>query len=275
MYDHGFATLFLAEVYGMSPDSDVREKLAKAVRLIVSTQNAEGGWRYQPKASEADISVTICQVMALRAARNAGIYVPNETIDRCIDYVKRSQNADGGFMYMLTGGPSRFPRSAAGVVALYSAGIYEGDEITRGLEYLMQHLPAAEDFSRDTHAMYGHYYAVQAMWQAGGEHWQKWYPAVRDVLLAPAAGRRLLDGPDLPRIRHRHGLHHPADAQQLPADLPAVVHRRHHALKPRTGETADYADVADEEMLKTRAGYRANQSFIRGSPPPASSALSA
>ena len=183
MYDHGFATLLLAEIYGMSPDSEIREKLARAVRLIVATQNHEGGWRYQPKVSEADISVTICQVMALRAARNAGIFVPNETIDRCIDYVKRSQNADGGFMYMIQGGPSRFPRSAAGIVALYSAGIYEGDEIRKGLDYLMLHLPRPEDFSRDTHAMYGHYYAVQAMWQAGGEHWQKWYPAVHDVLL--------------------------------------------------------------------------------------------
>jgi hypothetical protein len=183
MYDHGFATLFLAECYGMSPDSEVRDKLAAAVKLIVSTQNPEGGWRYQPKPIEADISVTICQVMALRAARNAGIYVPNETIDRCVDYVKRSQNADGGFMYMLTGGPSRFPRSAAGVVALYSAGIYEGDEIKRGLEYLMQHQPAAEDLRTDAHWMYGQYYGVQAMWQAGGEHWQKWYPAVHDVLL--------------------------------------------------------------------------------------------
>jgi hypothetical protein len=183
MYDHGFATLFLAECYGMSPDSEIRDKLSRAVKLIVSTQNLDGGWRYQPKASEADISVTICQVMALRAARNAGIFVPNETIDRTIDYVKRSQNADGGFMYMLTGGESRFPRSAAGVVALYSAGIYEGDEIKRGLEYLAQHPPAAEDFRAHTHTMYGQYYAVQAMWQAGGEHWQKWYPAVHDVLL--------------------------------------------------------------------------------------------
>jgi hypothetical protein len=183
MYDHGFATLFLAEVYGMSPDSDIRDKLSRAVRLIVTTQNADGGWRYQPKVSEADISVTICQVMALRAARNAGIYVPNDAIDRCVDFIKRSQNADGGFMYMLAGGPSRFPRSAAGVVALFSAGIYEGDEVRRGIEYLEQHRPSLEDFSRDTHIMYGHYYAVQAMWQAGGEHWQKWYPAVHDVLL--------------------------------------------------------------------------------------------
>jgi squalene cyclase len=183
MYDHGFATLVLAEVYGMSPSQEIRDKLARAVRLIVTTQNSEGGWRYQPKVSEADISVTICQVMALRAARNAGLYVPNQTIDRCVDYVKRSQNADGGFMYMLSGGPSRFPRSAAGVVALFSAGIYEGDELRRGIEYLEQHQPAAEEFARDTHAMYGNYYAAQAMWQAGGGYFQKWYPAVQDILL--------------------------------------------------------------------------------------------
>lgn len=183
MYDHGFAMLFLAEIHGMTTDSDVREKLHRAVRLAVTTQNHEGGWRYQPKPLEADLSVTICQVMALRAARNAGLYVPNETIDRCIDYVKRSQNADGGFMYMLSGGPSKFPRSAAGVVALYSAGIYEGDEIRKGLDYISQQVPRAEDFSRDTHAMYGYYYATQAMWQAGGEHWQKWYPNIQEVLL--------------------------------------------------------------------------------------------
>ena len=96
MYGHGFATLFLAECYGMTRRGDIREKLTKAVQLIVNTQNNEGGWRYQPVRRDADISVTICQVMALRAARNAGLFVPRETIDRCTDYVKKSQNADGG-----------------------------------------------------------------------------------------------------------------------------------------------------------------------------------
>jgi hypothetical protein len=184
MYDHGFATLFLAESYGMAPEDDLRDRVARAVKLIVSSQNKEGGWRYEPRPFEADLSVTIAQVMALRAARNAGIYVPHDTIEKSIDYVKRSQNADGGFMYTLQGGPSRFPRSAAGLVALYSAGIYEGDEIKRGLEYVGKHLPTENDPNRDTHYLYGHYYAVQAMWHAGGEHWEKWYPAVRDSLVA-------------------------------------------------------------------------------------------
>ncbi len=167
--------------------AEIREKLSKAVQLIVNTQNNEGGWRYQPVRHDADISVTICQVMALRAARNAGLFVPRETIDRCTEYVKRSQNADGGFMYMIQGGQSAFPRSAAGIVALYSAGIYEGPEINKGLEYLMGFLPQANEFNRESHYFYGHYYAVQAMWHAGGEYWSKWYPAVRDALVARQA----------------------------------------------------------------------------------------
>jgi prenyltransferase beta subunit len=183
MYDHGFAALFLAEVYGMTPDDDLRDSLTRATRLIVTTQNRDGGWRYEPRPIEADISVTISQIMALRAARNAGIFVPNETVERCIDYVKRCQNPDGGFMYMLQGGPSRFPRSAAGLVALYSAGIYEGEEVERAVEYVMQHVPQKDEPLRDTHYLYGHYYAVQAMWQAGGENWERWYPAIRDTLL--------------------------------------------------------------------------------------------
>jgi len=183
MYEHGFATLYLAEVYGMSPRDDLREKLARAVDLIVRTQNAEGGWRYQPRREDADISVTICQVMALRAARNAGLRVPNETVDRCVDYVKKCQNPDGGFRYMLQGGESAFPRSAAGVVALYSAGVYEGPEIDRGLAYIDQNLPRGQAIGSDGHFFYGHYYAVQAMWQAGGERWERWYPAIRNVLI--------------------------------------------------------------------------------------------
>lgn len=185
MYGHGFATLFLAEAYGMSPREDLRDKLRAAINLIVTTQNREGGWRYQPRPNDADLSVTICQIMALRAARNAGVHVPAETVDRCTEYVRKSQNPDGGFRYMLNQSGSQFPRSAAGVVALYSAGVYEGPEIERGLIYLEGQVPApGRPGRRSGHFYYGQYYAVQAMWQAGGERWAKWYPAIRDDLLS-------------------------------------------------------------------------------------------
>src|SRR5262249_52753729 len=149
------------------------------------SQNAEGGWRYQPGSRDADVSVTICQIMALRAARNAGFFVPKVTVDRCISYVKNCQNRDGGFRYQQQGGPSQFARSAAGVVALYSAGMYQGPEIDRGLKYLMRFKPRggiAADASLQ-HYFYGHYYAAQAMWIAGQPYWQEWYPAIRDELL--------------------------------------------------------------------------------------------
>jgi hypothetical protein len=188
MYSHGFGTLFLAEAYGMSRRPELREKLERAVRLIVSCQNKEGGWRYQPQPNDADISVTICQINALRAARNAGIFVPKECVEACIKYVKDSQNTDGGFRYMLQPGTSAFPRSAAGVVALQSAGIYFGDEIDEGIGYLKQFQPDVRFGRRGrnySHYFYGHYYAAQALWIRGGDDWTTWYTAVRDELLDP------------------------------------------------------------------------------------------
>lgn len=190
MYDHGFGTLFLAEIYGMTRRDDVREKLKKATELIIRTQNAEGGWRYlAQRTRDADLSVTICQIMALRAARNAGLDVPRSTVDKTVEYVRRSQNPDGGFRYMLTPGPSAFPRSAAGIVALYNAGIYEGPEIERGLEYLLRFTPDRQ-LRKESHYFYGHYYAVQAMYQAGNRYYDRWYPAIREELVA----RSLSDG---------------------------------------------------------------------------------
>ena len=139
MYGHGFATLFLSEVYGMSdrPDIDgaVGDKLRMAVKLTCQCQNDAGGWRYQPQKSDADLSITICNIMGLRAARDAGIHVPDEVRNKCIDYVKKSQNADGGFRYQISsGGGSTFPLTAAGVVSLYSAGIYDGEQVEKALK---------------------------------------------------------------------------------------------------------------------------------------------
>ncbi|HEY7090466.1 MAG TPA: prenyltransferase/squalene oxidase repeat-containing protein [Tepidisphaeraceae bacterium] len=186
MYSHGFATLFLAEVYGMTGDENVKERLQRAVRLIQKTQNPQGGWRYMPVPYDADISVTICQVMALRAARDAGIKVEKETIDKAVQYVRNCQNPDGGFSYMIGsggGGGSAFPRSAAGVAALYYAGIFEGDDLKRGLEYVRRFKPGRNNANPNAHYFYGQYYAVQAMFLAGGDYWAEWYPAIRDELI--------------------------------------------------------------------------------------------
>ncbi len=172
MYGHGFATLFLAEVYGMTANTNpalarrTRKKLQRAVRLICQVQLNSGGWWYQPSkvaGRTSDLSVTICQTMALRAARAAGINVPQKVIDKAVDCVKRAANSDGGFSYQVpekrrARGGSAFPRSAAGVCILYGLGQYKAKETKAGLKYLMKHLPGGR--SRTGHYYYGNYYAA-------------------------------------------------------------------------------------------------------------------
>lgn len=191
MYGHGFATLFLGEVYGMTQGGGdtvlagrVYAALQRAVQLIERTQNDEGGWRYNPTPADADVSVTICQIMALRSARNAGLEVSKKVIDRAVEYVRALQNSDGGWRYQTANSPSAWPRSAAGVSSLYYAGIYEDRALNKGLAYLKATaMPGVVD-TQQYHFFYGHYYAVQAMFLAGGEHWATWWPAVRELLLS-------------------------------------------------------------------------------------------
>jgi len=223
MYGHGFATLFLCEVYGMAPQPELRDRLGQAVELIVGSQNAEGGWRYQPQPNDADVSVTVCQVMALRAARNAGIAVPRETIDLAIAYVQGCQNDDGGFRYTLAtkNQPSQFARSAAGVVALYNAGIYEGNAIESGLDYLDHFRPGKAKAGRDGFYFYAHYYAAQAMWHAGGQRWQQWYPPIRDELVA----RQRTDGSWLDSICAEYGTAMACIVLQVPNNYLPILQR--------------------------------------------------
>ena len=184
MYGHGFATLFLAEVYGMSPRDELGDTLRRAVKLIVATQNSEGGWRYAPEPSEADVSVTSCMAIALRSARNAGISVPKETIDRCVEYLQRSQTADGGFRYrLLEAAESAFPRSAAAVVALSACGVTEGETLARGRKYVGEYLDSPAFRREPEHLFYGCYYAAGAAKFAGGADWTRQFLRVRDRLL--------------------------------------------------------------------------------------------
>ena len=178
MYCHGMATLALAELWGQTGDEELRPVLKKAVNLIVRCQNPEGGWRYEPAPTGADISVTIMQVMALRAAKNAGLHVKDAVLNKAIGYIKSCHNEfTGGFSYMPGLGGSGFARTAAGLCVLFLSGKYKASEIPRGVEYLKH------NFYSHAHFFYGHYYAAHAMHQVGGKDWEEWYSKIRGYLL--------------------------------------------------------------------------------------------
>ncbi len=179
MYDHGIATITLAEVYGQTQDPKVREKLVQAIHLIVGCQNSEGGWRYTPRPESADMSVTVLQVVALRAAKNSGIEVPQKTIDAAVQYVRSCYDPpSGGFTYQPRNHAPGFARTAAAIYSLQVCGQYDDPKVKTGSEYLLTH-----NSPRGEYYTYGEYYASPAQYMVGGETWKKWYADVKALLL--------------------------------------------------------------------------------------------
>src|SRR3954454_9265039 len=123
MYDHGFAMLALAEAYGVVDDRQIWSNgkgprtigvaLELAVRAALTSQrkNSLGGWRYSPDSNDADTSVSGAILVGLLAARNAGIEVPDESIDRAISYYQSMTSNSGQVAY--AGGMGGFDDSPA------------------------------------------------------------------------------------------------------------------------------------------------------------------
>lgn len=179
MYCHAMATLALAELWGMTGDDRIKPVLEKAVHLIVGAQSDEGGWRYQPnRYAGADISVTIMQVMALRAAKNSGLMVPDATLKNAIKYIKRCYHADVGAFSYQPGSQPGFARTAAGMCVLQLTGHYDANEIAKSAAYLKRRSRQSRQYF-----WYGNYYAAHAMHQIGGNTWKDWYASIRGELL--------------------------------------------------------------------------------------------
>lgn len=198
MYSHAFATLFLAEVYGAARNKSIKTSLEKAVHIIVDCQNAHGAWRYNAFSKEADLSVTVCQLQALRAARNIGIQVPRSCIDRAVEYLKDSQTDNGGekglFYYKIHGRGAyqkntQFAINAAAVTALNSAGIYDRRLLAPAVDFLIETSEAVREwYPHHFYFWYGNYYACQALYHSEGlvrdRCFRNYYVGMRKHLLA-------------------------------------------------------------------------------------------
>ncbi len=201
MYGHGITTLMLNEMLGMGADSEqddlIREKARKGVQLILRAQkvpkneHSRGGWRYTPDDTSSDMSVTVWQVMALRAAKNAGIDVPKEAIDDAVKYIKRLYDAEaekrgkispGGFGYQNKG--REISTTAEGLLALQVCGEYEAPETLGAAERLSNEKIRPEE----RWFYYTTYYYAQGMYQRGGKYAEDGRKAVADSLL-PLQGR--------------------------------------------------------------------------------------
>ena len=194
MHGHGFALLFLGEAYGNTRDPALRERMHKAIsagsKLCTRSMSPDGGWFYHPDSNRDEGSVTVTQIQALRSAHNAGISVDAKTIERAVDYIRRSQMEDGGIRYTRLWGKTSSALTAAGVTCLHGAGEYNSRTVDRCYEYLRQNLRIEQ---KEPFFFYTHLYAAQAMYQRGGPEWASYYPRIRRLLLQMRHGKQLWD----------------------------------------------------------------------------------
>lgn len=177
MYSHGIATVALAEIYGQTKAPSLRPRLESLIKVILAAQNKEGGWRYLRTPKDADISVSVLQVVALRAAKNAGLDVPETVIDQAVRYVRTCYDqGSGGFSYQASKKDPGFSRTAAAIYSLQVCGQYDDPRVKKGSAYLFK----AND---QTYRPYGNYYAAPAQYMIGGETWKNWYARMRSNLL--------------------------------------------------------------------------------------------
>jgi hypothetical protein len=184
MYHHGFAMLALAEAYGAVDERNlwpegkgprsIGQALELAVRAAVTSQkkNPNGAWRYSPEAQDADTSVSGAVFVGLLAARNAGIEVSDETIDKAISYYVSMTSTGGevGYSGGLGGFGESLARSSIATVVYAYARRKDLKQFKYTLEYLKQRL----EQTAMSYPEYGRYYESQALFQGDILAWEKW-----------------------------------------------------------------------------------------------------
>ncbi|MCA9141145.1 MAG: hypothetical protein H6823_18625 [Planctomycetaceae bacterium] len=179
MYSQGIATIALCEAYAMTGDEQLKSYAQKAVDFIVRAQHPRGGWRYVPGAP-GDTTVTGWQVMALKSAKMAGLFVPSHTTELAKEYLDSVQDPGGVFYGYQRPGKESGPTSVATLLRMYLGWRRDDSRLVGGYAFLANQGPSQTD-------MYFNYYATQVLHHHGGSDWERWNIRMRDFLIARQA----------------------------------------------------------------------------------------
>ncbi|NIP96569.1 MAG: squalene--hopene cyclase [Akkermansiaceae bacterium] len=185
MYHHGFAMLALSEAYGAVDEEllwrgaekrgpAIAKVLQRAIDCATNSQkkNRWGGWRYSPDATDADTSVSGAVLMGLLAARNAGMEVPDATVDGALEYFRRNTGKDGSVAY--AGGFGGFGESMnrSCIATLVAAIAKQTDQ--EKYAATVKHITDRLEHREGGYPEYFRYYMAQALFQCDYEAWKKW-----------------------------------------------------------------------------------------------------
>ena len=190
MHGHSYAILFLSQVIGQVPtpqrEKEIRKVIRSGVDLILSCQTAKGGWGYDPSDPLDEASLTVCCIQALRSAKESGVHVPKETIDRALEYLRKCATEDGTFRYSLTRSVNRtsYEITAASISTMDAAGEYSLGERKRGMDYIRRLIEKGARSRKGAFKVaanfpyYGNFYVGQILQQSRGELWDRWSRSV-------------------------------------------------------------------------------------------------
>lgn len=185
MYHHGFATLALSEAYGAVDEEmlwlgaakrgpAIATVLERAINCATTAQkkNRWNAWRYSPDATDADTSAAGAVLMGLLAARNAGLDVPDESIDGAIEYFGKNTSIDGSVAYSGGFGGMGESMNRSCIATLVAAVAKQKDE--KKFAATVKHITSRLEHREGSYPEYFRYYMAQALFQSDYEAWKKW-----------------------------------------------------------------------------------------------------
>ncbi len=181
MYGHALATLMLSEIWGQTRRKEVREVLSRAVDLIVKVQGPRGGWNYRSIPQDGDTSVCVMQILALKSAQEAGIFVPADTITKALQLIRTRYDAKGvGYGYNDNHFTLDMPgSSSAGATIMLITG--DKDE-TYTFKPVQHHIDMISKVGGG-HKEYFYYYTAVSSYAAGEEYFRKCMQSLEPALL--------------------------------------------------------------------------------------------
>lgn len=184
-YCHGMATYALAEALGMQSNPEAATALKRAVEngvnySLLMQNTSDGGWRYRARSSEGDMSLFGWQLMALKSAEIAGINIPETARNRMIAFLReRSMGAEKGLAAYRPGDPITPAMTAEALFCKQILGIRrDNPQSTEAVQYLLRQPPKISDWN-----LYYWYYGTLAMYQYGGDEWDRWNLEMRDTIV--------------------------------------------------------------------------------------------
>lgn len=199
-YDHGIASLALAEYQSASGKANLLDALERSSDYILKARNAYGAWRYDiPALGENDTSVTGWMVFALKAAEHCGIEIDNDAYVGALSWLdsvtdpetaRVGYDAPGSISARVKGINDHYPAdsgeamTAIGILCRFVMGQYPRKKalLERHARLLLRALPVwdPEDLGCD---MYYWYFGSHAMALIGGQDWERWQAAIRPALV--------------------------------------------------------------------------------------------